>query len=384
MKIIMKHSLTDYKKLLIILFVGLSNIIVAQEKEDQSHGGYVIIAAKKNLNSLDKNKDGKYDKSENEKVWKRYQYLDSNKDKSITFEEFKNIKLNYLKTNGKRKLNVLYKTTKEGKQHLDIYYPTNTNNLTDLPTIIYTHGGGWAAGSKMGAGNASFAKVFSALVKKGFCIVSVDYRLYRKGGTVFMRDCVIDAKDAARYLSKNSKKLGLDASRFFAFGDSAGGQMAQMLLLSDTKTLEGDKDLIGYDYTMIAGASWYGPCDFEKTSLFNHDDRPDFKDRFGPRILNPKNNKKNKLKFYREMSPINYLTKNSAPLLMIQGDGDTTIPVKHAYYMEKKAKKINAPVEIMIVKNAGHNWREASPGTPISPSREHIIEKTIGFFESFL
>jgi len=36
------------------------------------------------------------------------------------------------------------------------------------------------------------------------------------------------------------------------------------------------------------------------------------------------------------MSPINYLEKNSAPLFMIQGDKDTTIPVKHAYYMAKK------------------------------------------------
>ncbi|KQC31544.1 lipase [Flagellimonas eckloniae] len=302
----------------------------------------------------------------------------------MTLEEFKNLKLNYLKTNGKRKLNIPYKTTKEGKQYLDIYYPTNTNDLSNLPTIVYTHGGGWAAGSKMGAGNALFAKVFNALVKKGFCIVSIDYRLYTKGGNVFMRDCVIDSKDAVRYLSKNSEKLGLDTNRFFAFGDSAGGQIAQMLLLSDPETLEGDQDLMGYDYTMIAGVSWYGPCDFEKTSLFNHDDRPNFQDRFGPRILNPKSDTKDKLKLYREMSPINYLTKNSPPLLMIQGDGDTTIPVKHAYYMEKKAKKVNAPVEIIIVKNAGHNWREATPGTPINPSHEQIVQKTISFFESFL
>lgn len=120
----------------------------------------------------------------------------------------------------------------------------------------------------------------------------------------------------------------------------------------------GGPALAGSSYKMVAGVSWYGPCDFEKTDLFNHDDREGFRDRFGPRILKPDTKPEDKLALYREMSPINYLTKNSPPLLMIQGDKDTTIPVEHAYYMQGKAESLQAPVEIMIIKNAGHNWRE--------------------------
>ena len=48
---------------------------------------------------------------------------------------------------------------------------------------------------------------------------------------------------------------------------------------------------------------------------------------------------------------------------MIQGDKDTTIPVKHAYFMQQKAKQLQAPVEIMIIKNAGHNWRKDRSGS---------------------
>ena len=69
------------------------------------------------------------------------------------------------------------------------------------------------------------------------------------------------------------------------FGDSAGGHIAQMLLLSSPESLPGDPARAEVPYRMVAGVSWYGPCDFEKTDLFNHDDRPDFRDRFGPRIL---------------------------------------------------------------------------------------------------
>ncbi len=62
---------------------------------------------------------------------------------------------------------------------------------------------------------------------------------------------------------------------------------------------------------------------------------------------------------------------------MIQGDKDTTIPVKHAHYMQEKAKAVQAPVEILIAKNSGHNWR--SVGTDIEPSREVIVERTVQF-----
>lgn len=43
---------------------------------------------------------------------------------------------------------------------------------------------------------------------------------------------------------------------------------------------------------------------------------------------------------------------------MMQGDSDTTIPVKQAYSMEEKAKKVGAPVTTIIIKNTGHNWRK--------------------------
>ena len=87
---------------------------------------------------------------------------------------------------------------------------------------------------------------------------------------------------------------------------------------------------------------------------------------------------KGKVERYREMSPISYLTKDSPPLLMIQGDKDTTIPVKHAYRMQAALETIDAPVEILIVKNAGHNWR--SVDAPIEPSRDAIVNETIQFF----
>lgn len=287
----------------------------------------------------------------------------------------------YLETGGERELNVVYKKIGKRELKFDVYYPTKSSDKAP-PVIIYTHGGGWSAGSRGGVTKTLFSPLFLQLLEEGFCVVSVDYRLYNKSGQVAIRDCVIDSKDAVRYLVKNAKPLGVDADRLYVMGDSAGGQIAQMLLLSPSGSLAGDSDLADINYNILAGVSWYGPCDFEDQNLFNYDDRPDFVDRFGARIVSAEVSKEEKLRLYREMSPIQYLKKDSPPLLMIQGDKDTTIPVKHAYLMEKTAKALSAPVQTVIVKNAGHNWRRA--GGDIHPSKEEITEMTVNFFKSNL
>jgi len=208
--------------------------------------------------------------------------------------------------------------------------------------------------------------------------MSVGYRLINKAGDTGMRDCIIDAKDAIRFISAHKKELGINPNKIYTFGDSAGGQIAQLLLLSSPESLKGDPELANFSYKTVAGVSWYGPCDFRDPQLFNHDDRADFQDRFGPRIMGGNAKAEEKKSRYKEMSSISYLTKDSPPLLMLQGDKDTTIPVKHAYHMQKTLKTINAPVKIQIVKNAGHNWR--SVDAPIEPTQDEIIKQTIDFF----
>lgn len=283
----------------------------------------------------------------------------------------------YLETGGERTLEVVYKSVAGRDLTLDLYYPT-AKRAEKCPVVVFTHGGGWAAGNRYKAASGSFAKVFERLVKEGFAVAPVTYRLAKPGRNVAMRDCVIDCKDAVRYLAKNSASLRIDSQRIYVMGDSAGGHIAQMLLLASPEQLPGESELANVPYTMVAGVSWYGPCDFEKMELFNHDDRSDFKDRFAARIMNSDSGPAEKLRRYREVSPINYLGTDSPPLLMIQGDKDTTIPVKHAYHMKQKAGALGAPVETMIIKNSGHNWRKVD--AEIAPSRDVIIDRTVQFF----
>ena len=280
------------------------------------------------------------------------------------------------------KLDVTYKTTAQGPLKLDLHYPAAPKAGAKVPLVLFTHGGGWAAGTKTIWDRGARFMGVRALNAQGFCVASVDYRLCTAGGNITVRDCVTDAKDALRFLAKNTAQFSLDAERVFTWGDSAGGHLAQMLLLSPPESFPGDPTLAGAKYHLIAGVSWYSPCDFEKIELFTPPGGKGVGDRFATRINKTGADQKAKLAAYREVSPVTYLRTDSPPLLMMQGDQDPTIPVHHARYMKERGDAMKAPVEVFIVENSGHNWREV--GGALRPSLDEIITKTAAFMKQQL
>lgn len=279
------------------------------------------------------------------------------------------------------KLDVVYKTTEQGPLKLDLHYPAAPKAGAKVPLVLFTHGGGWVTGNKTIERGVRFMGV-KALNAQGFCVASVDYRLCTSGSGITVRDCVTDAKDGLRFLAKNAAQLSLDAERVFTWGDSAGGHLAQMLLLSPPESFPGDPALADAKYRLIAGVSWYGPCDFEKIELFTPPGGKGVGDRFATRIIKTGADEKAKLAAYREVSPATYLRADSPPLLMMQGDQDPTIPVHHARYMKERGDAMKAPVEVFIVENSDHNWREV--GGALRPSLEEIMTKTAAFMKQQL
>jgi acetyl esterase/lipase len=279
------------------------------------------------------------------------------------------------------RLDEVYKNTAHGELKLDLYYPEAPKTGIKYPVVVYTHGGGWNKGNK-NIGEQGIKREFvDGLNALGFCVASVQYRLCVLDG-IKMRDCVTDSKDAVRFLAKNADRLFVDAQNVFTLGDSAGGHIAQMLLLSPTDSFVGDPALADASYRMTAGISWYGPCDFEKVELFRRGDEAVARNRFEKRILRGDESPEEKLAALREVSPVNYLKPDSPPLLMMQGDQDPTIPVYHAHYMKERAEAIDAPVEKYIVENSSHGWNER--GGTMRPTRDDIVTKTVSFMKEQL
>ena len=109
------------------------------------------------------------------------------------------------------------------------------------PGFLIIHGGGYSAGPYNGCSHAknmsAFAAVAHSMARRGFAVVSIDYRcegaLRNKaaGGDYFdpWHDAVEDGRAAVRYMVANAARLRLDPARIAAFGGSAGAETVALL-----------------------------------------------------------------------------------------------------------------------------------------------------------
>ena len=114
-------------------------------------------------------------------------------------------------------------------QYMDGYLP-EIKAGEKAPAILYIHGGAWMGGSARGC-NAGF---FDRLVKAGYAVFSLNYRLSSEAS--FPRP-MNDAKAAVRWIRAHAKELNLDADHIGTIGDSSGGHMAGFL--GTTSNLKG-------------------------------------------------------------------------------------------------------------------------------------------------
>ncbi|MFE4710177.1 alpha/beta hydrolase fold domain-containing protein [Paenibacillus sp. NPDC056722] len=114
-------------------------------------------------------------------------------------------------------------TEAEEALKLDLYQPTGDNNKL-RPVFVFIHGGGYSGGGKEDA--ADFA---TAMAKRGYVVLSVDYRLKTDPFINFSRtltDACEDIRDVIHWINDNAATYGLDAGHIVIGGDSAGGHLS--------------------------------------------------------------------------------------------------------------------------------------------------------------
>jgi acetyl esterase/lipase len=157
------------------------------------------------------------------------------------------------------KLEVVYLTlakTPYGRRdlHADIFIPEALRKKS-FPAILLIHGGGWRAGNK--GLNIPMAQ---ALAKRGFVVVSVEYRLsleakYPAG--------VQDLTSALKWIRINANNFKIDTSRIAIAGSSAGGQLASLIGVTEgVKRFENASDGLKASRKVHAVVDMDGLLDF--------------------------------------------------------------------------------------------------------------------------
>ncbi len=99
---------------------------------------------------------------------------------------------------------------------LDVYRFRNRDD-EKLPVIVNVHGGGWVHGSK-----DTYRFYCMSLARQGFAVVNFNYRLAPK---FKFPAPVVDTNKVFTWLTEHAEEYGIDLSKVFAVGDSAGAQI---------------------------------------------------------------------------------------------------------------------------------------------------------------
>ena len=247
--------------------------------------------------------------------------------------------------------------TADAAQKMDIYFPDSGGPWR---TLVYIHGGSWMHGDKSEAN--MFARMMTSL---DYLVVSINYRLYPPATWPSM---VEDVKCAVRSLRAHAAEYNLDPNRIGAIGPSAGGHLVSLLGTTDQTAGFDVGEYLDQSSRVQAVISMAGVMDL--TRNFPNADIELMKQiGFGEHNI-------------IEASPINYVTPEDPPFLLIHGDRDELVPYEQSQLMYDRLVQANVPAQLVIVKNAGHSFLDLNGET--TPSFMELNQIILDFLAKYL
>jgi acetyl esterase/lipase len=231
--------------------------------------------------------------------------------------------------------NLTYLTASNFEAKLDIYKRRDTTG--PQPTVIYFHGGFWAAGTKEGS-------VMSLVpwFEMGWNVVNVEYRLARVAvAPAAVEDCLC----ALRYIANQAKTYDIDTNRIVLTGESAGGHLALTTgIIPDTAGL--DRECAGAALPRVAAiVNWFGISDVYDVIE-------------GPHRANAAmqwfGSLPNREEIAHRVSPLTYVRSGLPPILTIHGDADTTVPYPQAVRLHEALTKAGVTNQLVTIPGGKH------------------------------
>jgi acetyl esterase/lipase len=263
---------------------------------------------------------------------------------------------------------------------LDIYEPT-TIVYEKTPVVLYIHGGAWIGGLKESLNFNRFNEASNNLRAAGYAIVSINYTLAEANRSPFPA-CIEDAKDAIKWIDKNSSVYNFDLGNIGLFGESAGAHIA-MMVAYDRQT----QDTLPVKFNYVIDI--YGPNQLEgiyHTAFI--DTLYSMRGRLPEKLqsyldlekyifgFDPRQDTIKAMEMMKTYSPYFYLSSSVPPTLLIQGDGDRIVPVLQSTSLKAKLDSLGVENEMHILKGTDHALAKATP-----EQKEDVQQWIVAFIE---
>jgi len=250
---------------------------------------------------------------------------------------------------------------------LDLYLPPVLDG--PVPVVVFLHGGGWRLGSRHLAGPAYRGvspTPFERVAQAGIAVASVDYRL---SGEAIWPAQLHDAKAAVRWLRARAADLGVDPDRIAAWGESAGGHLAELLgLTDDDAALEGDVGIVGTSSRVSAVVAWYAPSDVAAVATDTGADPADPSTREAQLLGAPATDVP---ELAAQASPISHVSADAPPFLLLHGRADRFVPCVQSERLYAALLEAGVEVEFDVYEDSDHMWL----GSP--EAAQQALDRTI-------
>ena len=215
---------------------------------------------------------------------------------------------------------------------MDAFLPAS-----DKPTAaaIIVHGGGWVRGDR----RVDVQPLFAPLSQARIAWFSIDYRL-AKNITQF-GVAVADVQAAIRFIKARSGDYNIDPGRLSIVGESAGGQLAAMAILTGKPALRVSTFVglyIPSDLVTLMKEARYIPEDLRRTIV-------------------GKPWEKLVLSQVAKLSPLQNLAPAMPPTLLIHGTADPLVPYNQSVALCDRINQLGGYCELYQVPGAGHGIR---------------------------
>ncbi len=225
---------------------------------------------------------------------------------------------------------------RDGRSYrLDICKPKKLTSK--VPAIVLTHGGGFRKGSKK-----DLRSECVALAQMGYVGVAVDYRLTDVAPYPAQID---DVQYAVRWIRAHADQYFVDPTKLGSLGGSAGGYLATMLGVRDTRDAAGGLLEFSSQVQVVIDRSGI-PMDATNPATLPDPNGP-FKNSFSEIAATYLKGYTQTPELIREISTVTYVTGKSAPLLAVHSVNDQLAPIANAYAIVNalKTQGVEARVE---------------------------------------
>ena len=215
------------------------------------------------------------------------------------------------------------------------YVPNNIQRNGKYPAIVYIHGGPAVQSVN------SFNRFVQYIVNQGYIVIAPNYRGSTGYGKEFTEGNrgdpgggdLRDNLEAAEWIKKSPF---VDPKKLIVMGGSFGGYLTMMAV---TKAPE----LWAAGVAIVPFVNWFTEIANEDPILQQYDHAW-----WGDPV--------EKKAMYEDRSPINFVDRIKAPLLLLAGGNDPRCPAEEAQQVAAAIKKRGGSVQLKIYENEGHGF----------------------------